>query len=358
MAANKNANKIVYGGKTLIDLTTDTVTKETLLSGYTAHDKSGAKIIGTATAGGASGMTEKEYAYEVAKRLFISSALGSKRTYAHNYFTNNSELITDRLRESVYFMIIVDGSKIKNITFSVYINDTGSEFYSCSGKAWLDYSSEDYEGAWEEDSISNITTTPVEFSVNTHTIKEDDRMHSETYLGFSVTGFGECIVIYPKKITMQNDHVYEFASPQSYVDHYTDNNGDGRIGNYKIDNGSDYIISEFLYRVYTAMHFEGYLYDGDDADVRFHIPLMYRIRSITYKIEISPTKVEGLSIYSSAGGGLYVSDNESASSKIVTVDYSTYKEAYDTISMSPIVTNNGANCQFVKISVTDVHFNY
>ena len=44
MAANKNANKIVYGGKTLIDLTTDTVTKETLLSGYTAHDKSGAKI--------------------------------------------------------------------------------------------------------------------------------------------------------------------------------------------------------------------------------------------------------------------------------------------------------------------------
>lgn len=31
-------NKVVYGGKTLIDLTGDTVTADKLLSGITAHD--------------------------------------------------------------------------------------------------------------------------------------------------------------------------------------------------------------------------------------------------------------------------------------------------------------------------------
>ena len=40
-------NKVVYAGKTLIDLTEDTVTPATLKSGVTAHDASGAKITGT-----------------------------------------------------------------------------------------------------------------------------------------------------------------------------------------------------------------------------------------------------------------------------------------------------------------------
>lgn len=47
--ADKNISKVVYGGKTLIDLTADTVTADKLLNTYTAHDKSGAPIIGTCT---------------------------------------------------------------------------------------------------------------------------------------------------------------------------------------------------------------------------------------------------------------------------------------------------------------------
>ena len=47
--ANKNISKVVYGGKTLIDLTADTVIADKMLSGYTAHDKSGAIITGTCT---------------------------------------------------------------------------------------------------------------------------------------------------------------------------------------------------------------------------------------------------------------------------------------------------------------------
>lgn len=46
--ANEYVNKVVLGSSTLIDLTTDTVTPESLLQGYTAHDKSGALITGTA----------------------------------------------------------------------------------------------------------------------------------------------------------------------------------------------------------------------------------------------------------------------------------------------------------------------
>ena len=47
MANNPYVNKIIYDGSTLIDLTSDTVTPETLLQGFTAHDKSGALITGT-----------------------------------------------------------------------------------------------------------------------------------------------------------------------------------------------------------------------------------------------------------------------------------------------------------------------
>lgn len=47
MASNPYISKVVYGGNTLIDLTSDTVAAAYLLSGYTAHDKSGAQITGS-----------------------------------------------------------------------------------------------------------------------------------------------------------------------------------------------------------------------------------------------------------------------------------------------------------------------
>lgn len=42
-------SKVVYGGTTLIDLTADTVTKEKVLSGYTAHGADGEVINGICT---------------------------------------------------------------------------------------------------------------------------------------------------------------------------------------------------------------------------------------------------------------------------------------------------------------------
>lgn len=42
-------NKIIFDGNTLIDLTADTVEEAKILSGYTAHDKSGEAITGICT---------------------------------------------------------------------------------------------------------------------------------------------------------------------------------------------------------------------------------------------------------------------------------------------------------------------
>lgn len=45
--ANQYVNKVIYGNRTLIDLTGDTVQADKILSGYTAHDKSGAPVTGS-----------------------------------------------------------------------------------------------------------------------------------------------------------------------------------------------------------------------------------------------------------------------------------------------------------------------
>lgn len=44
--ANQHVNKVVYAGRELINLMNDTVTTNTLLYGFTAHDKTGATIEG------------------------------------------------------------------------------------------------------------------------------------------------------------------------------------------------------------------------------------------------------------------------------------------------------------------------
>lgn len=53
-------NKVVYGNNTLIDISRDTVTAETLASGVTAHNARGEAITGTMTAGGG-GVVGKPY---------------------------------------------------------------------------------------------------------------------------------------------------------------------------------------------------------------------------------------------------------------------------------------------------------
>lgn len=49
MASNQYVNKVIFGGETLIDLSSDTVAANKVLSGYTAHDRTGAPINGSCT---------------------------------------------------------------------------------------------------------------------------------------------------------------------------------------------------------------------------------------------------------------------------------------------------------------------
>ena len=69
-------NKIIYGGEVLIDLTADTVTPADLQEGVTAHDRSGALIIGTATGGGVDG-DNIEYGLSVIGTAVIGSSVVS-----------------------------------------------------------------------------------------------------------------------------------------------------------------------------------------------------------------------------------------------------------------------------------------
>ena len=52
MATNPYVNKVVYDNQVLVDLTADTVTAGTLKKGETAHDATGAAIVGTMEGGG------------------------------------------------------------------------------------------------------------------------------------------------------------------------------------------------------------------------------------------------------------------------------------------------------------------
>jgi hypothetical protein len=49
MATNQNINKVIFAGKTLLDLSADTATAETVIKGQTFHDKTGAIVTGTNT---------------------------------------------------------------------------------------------------------------------------------------------------------------------------------------------------------------------------------------------------------------------------------------------------------------------
>ena len=57
MANNQYVNKVVYGGRTILDTSGVTVTPETLIEGVTALDKTGRLITGTASAGSGSAIT-------------------------------------------------------------------------------------------------------------------------------------------------------------------------------------------------------------------------------------------------------------------------------------------------------------
>lgn len=74
-------NKVIYGGRTLIDLTSDTVTEDTLLEGYTAHKADGSVITGAFKGG-----SETEE---------IDRILTSGLTDGYKYFLDDGTIISN-----------------------------------------------------------------------------------------------------------------------------------------------------------------------------------------------------------------------------------------------------------------------
>lgn len=75
-------NKIVYGNKTLIDLTADTVTASNLLKGITAHDKAGNVVTGTMESGGG-GLPSGISAFDFGKITVSSAFTTTRQTFSH-----------------------------------------------------------------------------------------------------------------------------------------------------------------------------------------------------------------------------------------------------------------------------------
>lgn len=87
-------NKVVYNGETLVDLTNDSVTPETLAEGVTAHDKSGAVITGTMSAGGGGGdsglpdgYSQVDFIELNGKQLVDTGIIGNQNTRIRTSFT-------------------------------------------------------------------------------------------------------------------------------------------------------------------------------------------------------------------------------------------------------------------------------
>ena len=95
-------NKVQYFGDTLIDLTSDTVTSDTLLQGYTAHDKSGQIIIGsigdaTQSTSGLMSASDKEKldGIQSGAEVNVQSNWTQTTTTADDYIKNKPTKLSD-----------------------------------------------------------------------------------------------------------------------------------------------------------------------------------------------------------------------------------------------------------------------
>lgn len=80
-------NKVIYDGNTLIDLSGDTVSPDKLMEGVTAHDKTGAQIVGTATGGGGATEPYVEETYDSNGNLINAVMHGSIQIRPHMFYS-------------------------------------------------------------------------------------------------------------------------------------------------------------------------------------------------------------------------------------------------------------------------------
>lgn len=143
-------NKVVFGDRTLIDLTSDTVSADKLAKGVTAHDKTGVQITGTMESGGSSekyGATVDTFLGDVnvsgvlqiptVQADLVFDGVTDLANFALQYkFYNNPTISSASFPQLVQisggsaFDHCFGGTPIENISFPVLQSVTGSRgFY-------------------------------------------------------------------------------------------------------------------------------------------------------------------------------------------------------------------------------------
>ena len=122
-------NKVVYGNKVLVDLTSDTVTAETLLQGRTAHAADGSLIVGTMTSGSVNVATITAKPTTTNTTFSISGLLGEPKAFMLQY-TGNITLASTRYVMAMCGNKIQYGYKSGNNGYMNYSATNGSYTYS------------------------------------------------------------------------------------------------------------------------------------------------------------------------------------------------------------------------------------
>lgn len=135
MAEIRNISKVVYGDTTLIDLTTDTVTPETLALGVKAHDKSGELITGVMTS------TEELPEFDLIEACTTGVFPEEASAGEFRCILSESEYVVRSEQGSFYFECGEEGVYIFNVPNSdivvLYFNGGFIGFeYPCTIDSW------------------------------------------------------------------------------------------------------------------------------------------------------------------------------------------------------------------------------
>lgn len=129
-------NKVVLGDQTLIDLTSDTVTPDTLAVGATAHDKTGASIVGTMSSGGGTG-TNTKYGATIDTFLGDVNASGVLQTP-----TGQTDLVFDGVTDLANFALqykFYKNAAIRSVSFPQLVQMSGgSAVRNCFSEASIE----------------------------------------------------------------------------------------------------------------------------------------------------------------------------------------------------------------------------
>lgn len=91
MANNPYVNKVQFGNETLIDISGDTVAANKMLSGITAHDKSGASVTGSIPIKTSSDFTWEEIADTNIEKVFVECQVPAGY-YSSNTYSGVSKI--------------------------------------------------------------------------------------------------------------------------------------------------------------------------------------------------------------------------------------------------------------------------